>query len=442
MSRGQLPSWAARIALLGVAALAACSTTDAVTPVSESSALPEETRDVPAPVLSEVVGSTPSLAVCGNQIGLQLRAGRNTPGTVTVSNDAQNLYVTYDIATTQKDWFISNTRLAVVTYADAIRNSSKWLDPWSYPYGGDHSPGIKTRTYTLPLASNGWKTGDRLIVASMAGVVHPTTTDYNGRWEWLTAWGLPGVSGNTITDLPIYTVKSCGSTPTPPPPTPAKAAITITFDDGFASMYANAYPIMKEFGLKGNVAVNALPIQEEWRGYMTLANLKELDGQGWAMISHTMTHPFLTTVTDSALKWELVENRKWLERNGFRGAYILAIPYHQWGERERAAAKLYYSATRGYFADQFSPPKYARMPITEPYDLTAYEPEWGPWSTPEGRQKLRDHLDRAVAQGAHVDIFFHKFPPESVPHFREVVRILAEYKQYIRTYDEVIPAPK
>lgn len=424
---------------MGAAALAACSTDDTVAPAGDTDALPEEVREVTAPVVSSVLGSAPALPACGTQTKYQLWAGRNTPGSVLVSNDAQNLYVTYEVSASQKDWFISNTRLAVVTVSEALRKASGGVDPWSFPYAGDHSPGVKTRTYTVPLATNGWKAGDRLIVAAMAGVVHPLKSSYDGPWEWLTAWGLPGAS-TLISDLPAYAVKNCGTTPPPPPaPTPTKAAITITFDDGFATVYQNAYPIMKEFGLKGNIAVNALPIQEEWGGYMRLANLKELHGQGWAMISHTMTHPFLTTVNDSVLRWELVENRKWLESQGFRGSHILAIPYHQWGDRERAAAKQYYSATRGLFADQFSPPRYLKMPITEPYDLTAYEPEWGPWSTVEGRKKLREHLDRVVAQGGFIDIFFHKFPPESLPHFRETVKILAEYKPYIRTYDEVIP---
>ena len=51
----------------------------------------------------------------------------------------------------------------------------------------------------------------------------------------------------------------------------------------------------------------------------------------------------------------------------------------------------------------------------------------------------KQFLDRAVEEGEYIDILFHKIPPENLPAFREMVAILAQYRPYIKTYDEIIP---
>ncbi|MGB9937807.1 MAG: Ig-like domain-containing protein [Methanobacterium sp.] len=101
--------------------------------------------------------------------------------------------------------------------------------------------------------------------------------------------------------------------------------IVITFDDGAESIYANAYPIMKQYGIKGTVFINTAYIGQPW--YMTLAELQELHNAGWTIASHANEHVDLTTLSRAAKITQLQTAINWLKNNGFAdGAYYFASP--------------------------------------------------------------------------------------------------------------------
>jgi peptidoglycan/xylan/chitin deacetylase (PgdA/CDA1 family) len=296
---------------------------------------------------------------------------------------------------------------------------------------------VQAYTFSIPLADVGARPGDKLVVAAWAGVVHPVTKGkWEGAWEWVTGWGLGNISGTNIGNLSNYTVATCPNLPPPPPV--ATGAISITFDDGWEDHYLRAFPVLKEFGLRANAAINPITVDEKWKLYMTLSEVRELHGAGWAIVSHSMTHPYLTGVSVDSLDWQLKASQDWIVRNGFRTPKVFVVPFHNWGERERAVVRKYYAGARGANATQWQPPRMQKMPIADPYGLTAFEPEFAPYTTAEGRAYTKQFLDRAVAEGEYIDILFHRIPPENMAAFREMISILAQYKPYIKTYDEII----
>ncbi|MGB9937809.1 MAG: polysaccharide deacetylase family protein [Methanobacterium sp.] len=104
--------------------------------------------------------------------------------------------------------------------------------------------------------------------------------------------------------------------------------IVITFDDGAKSVYTNAYPIMKQYGIKGTVFVNTAYIGQDW--YMNLTDLQELHNAGWTIANHANEHIDFTnaTLTNETKIYEIQTAIDWLKNNGFAdGAYYFASPY-------------------------------------------------------------------------------------------------------------------
>jgi peptidoglycan/xylan/chitin deacetylase (PgdA/CDA1 family) len=433
------PLGIAALASLASLALAACG--DSPTEPDPATDVPAaETREIQPPVLSSTRESSPlmSLASCSAPTTYKLTNIRHTPGTVTVTNDASKLYVTYQI--TKDDWFISDTRLAVAKkYEDIPQDHRRRPLPWSFPYVGEHEPVVTSVTYALSLAELGVEAGDNVVVAAMAGVVHPKHGRYDGPWEWLVVWGIGNLSGRNIETIHNYTITDCGE---PEPTPPATGGIfTLTFDDGWTTTHTNVLPVLRDFGMTGNVAVNPQPIDDRWNGYMTLAQLRDLHDAGWSIVSHSMTHRDLTTLSDDELHGELRDSKAWLQRHGFGPTDVFVVPFHRWGDRERAAIQQYYSRARGYSANQFVPDMLVKYPVTRPYDITGFEPEFAPFTTVEGRERTLALVRRAIEQGEVIDLFFHQITTEQLPAFRTLMMSLAQYKANLRTWGQFSAAP-
>ena len=423
------------VAIAGLVFLAACG--DGITEPNPDELPAAETRDVAAPVVATTRESNPliALATCGAATEYKLTNLRHTPGTVTVTNDATNLYITYQI--TKDDWFISDTRLAVAkTYAAIPQDHKRRPLPWSFPYAGEHEPVVKSVTYSIKLSELGVGGGDNVVVAAMAGVVHPKTRSYSGPWEWLVMWGLGNIAGRSLETIHNYTITPCAPPPTPGPST--GGIVTITFDDGWLNTYTTAYPVLRELGLKGNIAVNPDPIDQSWIGYMTMANLRELHGAGWSIVSHSLSHRDLTTLTDAELHRELRDSKAWIERNGFGPSDVFVVPFHRWDTRERNAIAQYYARARGYTVNQFVPARFVKVPVSaaEGLNLTGYESEFAPYTTPEGRAQTLEYVERAVREGEFIDLFFHQITAEQLPAFRTLMQELVKYKSSIKTWKD------
>jgi peptidoglycan/xylan/chitin deacetylase (PgdA/CDA1 family) len=430
-------AWLPLVAAMVAGACSENALTTSPTPGETQQEVPAaEVRTVAPPVTGNLHSSAPALATCAPAVTYQLTDGRRIVGKVTVANDAQNLIVTY--AATSPDWYISDTRLAVAKSLLSIPQDNNHLPlPWQFPYSGVHQPVVGSYTYSVALSTLGVNPGDDVVVAAMAGVVHPKNgKDYAGAWEWLVMWGIGNIQGRSLETLHNFTVARCANQP-PPVQSTSGGMVTITFDDGWKTTYDNAYPVLKQLGLKGNVAVNPDPVDGGWSAYMTLANVRELYNAGWSVVSHTMSHRDLTTLSDADLDHELRDSKAWVEKNGFGPTNVFIVPFHSWGDRERTAVAKYYKYVRGYTVNQFWPARFAKVPITTPMDLTAFEPEYAPFTTPEGRTATMDYVKRAVKEGEFVDLMFHQITPAQLPDFRTLMTEVAAYKANVRTWAEV-----
>jgi peptidoglycan/xylan/chitin deacetylase (PgdA/CDA1 family) len=113
---------------------------------------------------------------------------------------------------------------------------------------------------------------------------------------------------------------------------PAKP-LALTFDDGYADMYYNVFPLLKKYNQKGTmyVIVNALGTP----GYLTKEQLVEMDQSGLVEIaSHTLNHVNLLKVSDWVAVFELSESKKELEKILGHSVTDFAYPYGFFTERD------------------------------------------------------------------------------------------------------------
>lgn len=217
-----------------------------------------------------------------------------------------------------------------------------------------------------------------------------------------------------------------------------RGAITITFDDGWLSVYDNAWPLMQEFDLPANVGVY-VDAAQGFPAYMSEAQLDELHAAGWSMASHTLSHSDLTTLTEAQLDFELRESKAWLDARGYRGTNVLIAPYHQFEAREKLAASQYYVAARGAAANETTPDTLVAWTPPNPYELTGIDVDQLPYTTPAGRDILRDMLQRTADEGVFLDVLFHQIPPANVAAMRATLEIIEEFRDRVLPYHELFP---
>ena len=116
------------------------------------------------------------------------------------------------------------------------------------------------------------------------------------------------------------------------PPGFSSPMISLTFDDGSESWFTDARPRLNAKGFKTTLYVptQGLTTSPPDSFLLTKAQISQAAGEGHEIGSHSVTHPNLTTVSDSQLKSELVDSKATLE--GIAGV----------GDRDRLRVSLWH----------------------------------------------------------------------------------------------------
>lgn len=144
-----------------------------------------------------------------------------------------------------------------------------------------------------------------------------TPTDFAAQINWLASNGYHAIFPSELTAA--MTQKA---------PLPTKP-IVLTFDDGYRDFYDQAWPVLKQAGMKSASAVITTGADKADRGdqsYMPWWMIRELDASGMVEIaSHTLTHGDVTKMS-AAQRWaELTTSKEALEQQ--LGHAILTFIY-------------------------------------------------------------------------------------------------------------------
>ena len=113
--------------------------------------------------------------------------------------------------------------------------------------------------------------------------------------------------------------------------------VALSFDDGCETDLITAAPILEEFGFQATFYITVGFVGK--RGFMSRQQLRELAETGAEIGCHSMTHAYLTDLSDAALEDEIGGAKKKLEDIVGRSVNHFSCPGGRWDERVIQAAK-------------------------------------------------------------------------------------------------------
>jgi len=102
--------------------------------------------------------------------------------------------------------------------------------------------------------------------------------------------------------------------------------IVFMFDDGWESVYSEAYEVMDKYGYTGSIPV--IPSLIDEKEYMSYEQLSELYLKGWDLLNHSYSHKENTYENTNKLLQDFNRAREWM-RNRYIGnsSDMVVLPY-------------------------------------------------------------------------------------------------------------------
>lgn len=124
--------------------------------------------------------------------------------------------------------------------------------------------------------------------------------------------------------------------------------ISITFDDGWESIYSEAFSTLEKYGVKTTQYI----LGDEFNNtaYMSEGQIKSLQKAGHEIASHTMSHPKLTELDNEDLVYELKQSKELLQQK-FGSIHDFATPLGAYNQAVTAEVQKYYRSHRNTDAD-------------------------------------------------------------------------------------------
>jgi peptidoglycan/xylan/chitin deacetylase (PgdA/CDA1 family) len=126
------------------------------------------------------------------------------------------------------------------------------------------------------------------------------------------------------------------------PPRP----VTLTFDDGYADMYTNVYPLLRRLHMTATFFI--VPGFLGTPRYLSWGQVIDMSRHGMDIEAHTLTHRDLTTLSPADRWHEIRGSRQELQQRLHRAVRVLAYPYGAYDdavERDVARAGFYAAFT-------------------------------------------------------------------------------------------------
>ena len=119
--------------------------------------------------------------------------------------------------------------------------------------------------------------------------------------------------------------------------------VTLTFDDGHEDNAATALPVMNARSLKSTQCFATQYIQDNAAAQQAVATFQN---SGHEICSHTITHPFLTSLTATQLTTEVKNSQTYLKTLTGAPVKNFASPYGDYNQAVNTELKKYYRSHR------------------------------------------------------------------------------------------------
>jgi peptidoglycan/xylan/chitin deacetylase (PgdA/CDA1 family) len=122
---------------------------------------------------------------------------------------------------------------------------------------------------------------------------------------------------------------------------PPERSIVITFDDGYQSVYSQAFPVLQRYGMTATVFLatgkdrtDRLPSMEG-RPMLSWDEIGEMHRGGITFGAHTLTHPDLTRLHLNQIEAEIIGSKERIEEALGTPVDTFAYPFGRYDERCR-----------------------------------------------------------------------------------------------------------
>ncbi len=124
--------------------------------------------------------------------------------------------------------------------------------------------------------------------------------------------------------------------------------VSLTFDDGWRSIYSNGLPALSKYGFVSTQYLNSEPVIGGYPDYMTYAHIKEFNAKGHELGWHTRSHINVTTLTTSQLTTELSIPAAFLQGIGLPASTFkhFATPFGAYNTSSVAEIRKTYASHR------------------------------------------------------------------------------------------------
>ena len=150
-------------------------------------------------------------------------------------------------------------------------------------------------------------------------------------------------------------------------------AVAITFDDGYLSIYEEAFPRLQQFGYPFTVFISTQPIDANQANFMTWSQIREMSDAGVLIANHMVDHPNMLSRQEgeNEVDWlermrnELLSAETRIEENTGQSLKYLAYPYGEFDPKikdllseEGFTGIAQNSGAMGFYSDFLALPRY------------------------------------------------------------------------------------
>jgi peptidoglycan/xylan/chitin deacetylase (PgdA/CDA1 family) len=131
-----------------------------------------------------------------------------------------------------------------------------------------------------------------------------------------------------------------------------RRTVVITFDDGYRSVYDEAFPVLREHGMTATVfltvgppgsATDRLPTREG-RPMLAWSEIREMQRAGLTVGAHSLTHQDLTRLSAARVDDELRTSKAIIEDRLGTAVTSFAYPYGRFDARSHALARALFAS--------------------------------------------------------------------------------------------------
>lgn len=216
--------------------------------------------------------------------------------------------------------------------------------------------------------------------------------------------------------------------------------VSVTFDDGWESVYTTAYPLLQKYGIRTTQYIISGELSNH--SYMSVAQIKNMKKSGHDIGCHSVSHADLTTLDDSQLQKELNECKTVLEDKLETVVTDFASPYGATNQNTIKALGKIYRSQRNTAGDIYNGVSVYDVNLAsnfEPLNLMAVTIRRN-----MSNEEIKAVLDYGASKNAWVILTYHQVDDGASQYgldagqLEKQLKFISEYRTRIVTVGQVM----